>query len=606
MKRRKGLNTRYPGDFQQKLNILILRFIRYTYAMKVLLALLFSFLAQADEVQKIGAPKEVPNFAMIDHKGRFHELRRSHAKAVVLFFTANECPVARQSYSRLRKLNKTFASKGVDFWMIDSNSSDDRESIAKEAMQFNAGHIPILLDETQGVAELLKVNRTGTVVCIETKTWTIFYEGAIDDQVVEGAQKPEPTERYLQTALTQFLAGETISNPKTVARGCLITVENKGPVSYSAQVAPILESKCFGCHSPGNIGSFAMTSYKKVQGMADMIQEVMLAKRMPPWHADPHYGHFQNDASLTPEEAKILLRWVEQGAQRGEGEDPLTKAVAPTANWKLGEPDVIVALPKLQEIPATGILDYRHIKVKAPFDEDVWVKGVVAKPDNNKVVHHIIVRVREPGQKEDSPDDAFLIGWAPGSPEMFYPEGTGKFIKKGSTLDFEMHYTTSGKEETDQSKIGIYLRPDKPQMTYRTAAAYDFDFEISPGDPSEKTFATYSFKKDSMLFDISPHMHLRGSWMKLQALYPNGHHEVLLSVPNYDFNWQRNYRLKEPKRMPAGTWIICSGGFDNSKKNPHNPNPDATITWGDQSLDEMFIGFMGVAEIPSEPKLSSK
>jgi len=187
---------------------------------------------------------------------------------------------------------------------------------------------------------------------------------------------------------------------------------------------------------------------------------------------------------------------------------------------------------------------------------------------------------------------------------MFFPEGTGKFIKKGSTLDFEMHYTTSGKAETDQSRIGIYLLSEKPRMTLKTHAAYDLDFEIDPGEKSEKTFATYSFKKDSLLFDLSPHMHLRGSWMKMEALYPNGEREVLLSVPRYDFSWQRNYRLKEPKRMPAGTWILCSGAFDNSEKNPNNPNPHIPVTWGDQSFDEMFIGFMGVAEIPSETKLS--
>jgi hypothetical protein len=455
------------------------------------------------------------------------------------------------------------------------------------------------MDETQGVAAMLGVKRTGTVVAIETAKYRVIYQGAIDDQLVEGAQKPKAMEHYLRDALRQHFAGEAIAKNETTARGCLITF-GKEPVSYVKQVAPILEQKCFGCHSTGNIGPIKFADYEKVHGVADMIQEVVLARRMPPWHADRHYGKFVNDTSLSLEEARTLLRWIEQGAKKDTGEDPLKAAVAPSKEWVLGEPDKIISLPEVEKIPATGVLDYRHIKVKAPFEEDVWVKGVVAKPGNTRVVHHIIVRVREPGQKGDNPDDAFLIGWAPGAPEMYFPEGTGKFIKKGSVLDFEMHYTTSGREEEDQSSIGIYLHKEKPAMQFRTHAAYSLDFEIPPGVSSHTTVAKYVFERDSYLFDMSPHMHLRGSTMKFEALYPNGKRETLLSVPRYDFKWQHTYLLKEPKRMPKGTWIICTGSFDNSAGNPDNPNPKIPVYWGDQSFNEMFIGFMGVAAIPKE------
>lgn len=544
-------------------------------------------------------PREIPDFAMLDTRGRYYQLRRNDAKVVVLFFTANGCPVARQSVSKLRHLQAQFAEQGARIWMVNSNTSDDRKSIRKEAEEFGFGSIPVLLDETQGVASMLGVQRTGTAVCIETKGFTVVYQGAIDDQLVEGGQKPEPKENYLRDALAKFFAGETIANAKTTSRGCLITFA-KEPISYSKQVAPILAQKCFGCHSAGNIGPIKFASYEKVHGVADMIQEVVLARRMPPWHADRHDGAFVNDYSLTMEEARTLLRWIEQGADKGDGEDPLKAAVPPSTDWLLGKPDVIVSLPQVEKIPATGVLDYRHIKVKAPFEEDVWIKGVVAKPGNSRVVHHVIVRVREPGQEQDNPDDAFLIGWAPGAPEMFFPEGTGKFIKKGSILDFEMHYTTSGREEEDQSSIGLYLHKEKPSMQIKTHAAYSLDFEIPPGVSSHTTIAKYVFERDSYLYDLSPHMHLRGSSMKYEALYPNGKRETLLSVPRYDFKWQHSYRLKEPKRMPKGTWIICSGSFDNSARNPNNPNPNIPIYWGDQSFDEMFIGFMDVAAIPRE------
>jgi peroxiredoxin len=549
--------------------------------------------------------EETPDFALLDFRGKEFRLRRADAKVVVLFFTATGCPVAEQSFERLKALQKKYDRNGVRVCLVDSNTADDRAALEKQVQQFKLLTLPLLQDETQGVAEMLGVKRTATVVAIETEHWSVFYRGALDDKMVEGAQKPAATVNYLADALDAFLAGKKVAAAETSAHGCLISFD-KEPVNFAKQVAPIFEAKCFGCHSPGNIGSFAMTNYARVHAMSDMIQEVVLARRMPPWQPDRHFGKFANGTMLTLDEAKTLLRWIEQGASRGEGEDPLEKAVAPHEEWPLGKPDAIVALPDVEEVPATGILEYRHIKATVPFDEDVWLKGVVARPNNRRVVHHIIVRVREPGQKEDSQDDAFLLGWAPGSPDMFFPENTGKKIKKGSKLDFEMHYTVTGKPEKDQSRIGLYLLKEAPPLVLKTRAAYNFDFEIAPNEIASAAHATYVFKRDSMLYDLSPHMHLRGSWFKFEALYPNGKRETLLSVPRYDFNWQHNYRLKEPKRMPAGTWILCTGGFNNSPTNPYNPDPAIHVHWGDQSFDEMFIGFMGIAELPNEKSISSK
>jgi peroxiredoxin len=548
---------------------------------------------------------ETPDFALLDFRGREYRLRRTDAKAVVLFFTATGCPVAEQSFARLKALQKKYDREGIRLWLIDSNTADDRAALQKQAQEFRLTNLPLLQDETQGVAAMLGVKRTGTVIAIETRNWSVFYRGAIDDQMVEGAQKPQATVNYLADALDAFLANKKVEVAETNARGCIISFE-KAAINYATQVAPILESKCFGCHSPGNIGSFAMTNYARVKSMSDMIQETVLARRMPPWQPDRHHGKFANGTMLTIDQARTLLRWIEQGAQRGEGDDPLEKAVAHNTQWPLGEPDAVVSLPKFEEIAATGVFDYRHIKAKVPFEEDVWIKGVVARPGNRRVVHHIIVRVREPGKKEDDQDDAFLIGWAPGGADMFFPEGAGKRIKKGSMLDFEMHYTASGKPETDQSSIGLYVMNETPKMAFKTRGAYKLDLEIASNDASSPAHATYVFKNDALLYDLSPHMHLRGAWMKFEAFYPNGKRETLLNVPHYDFNWQHNYRLKEPKRMPAGTWILCTGAFNNSKTNPYNPDPAVTVNWGDQSFDEMFIGFMGIAELPKDRQVSAK
>ena len=568
----------------------------------LLIAFVFSLPLNAS---KRSNAEEVSDFAMLDSRGKEYRLRRTSARAVVLFFTASGCPVAEQSYEKLKALQKKFDAEGVQIWLVDSNTADDRRALRRIMERFKLTTLPLLQDETQGVAAMLNVKRTATAIAIGTKDWTIFYRGALDDQNVEGATKPAPTEKNLETALENFIAGKPVQVESTVARGCIINFE-KETIDYAKQVAPILESRCFTCHSSGNIGPFAMTNYARVKSMSDMIQEVVLARRMPPWQPDRLFGKFEHESNLTVPESRTLLRWIEQGAQRGEGPDPLEQAKAIHQDWPLGEPDTVVSLPNPESIPATGVFDYRHIKVKVPFEEDVWVKGVVARPDNKRVVHHIIVRVREPGQREDNPDDAFLIGWAPGSPDMFFPTNTGKRIKKGSLLDFEMHYTASGREETDQSRIALYLTKEKPQLVLKTHAAYNFDIDLPPNAESIDANSTYVFKNDSLLYDLSPHMHLRGAWFKFEALYPSGKKETLLNVPHYDFAWQHNYRLAEPKKMPAGTWILCTGGYNNSATNPYNPDPKVRVRWGDQSFDEMFIGFMGIAELPKEKTLSAK
>jgi len=337
--------------------------------------------------------------------------------------------------------------------------------------------------------------------------------------------------------------------------------------------------------------------------MADMMQEVLLARRMPPWDADPHYGKFSNDRSLTPAEKRLLLRWVEQGAPRGEGEDPLESFKAPANDWPLGQPDVIVALPTAQEIPATGVVDYRYVDVPSPFTNNVWVGAAVIKPGNLKSTHHVIVRVKYPKEgKTDTQDAEGLEGWSPGKSFQRFPEGTGKRLRAGAVLNFELHYNTTGKPETDLTEVGLYLLKEKPPLRYESRMAIQLDLNVPPGEGDVRSHAVSGFKRDTMLYALIPHMHTRGAWMKYEALYPDGRRETLLSVPRYDFNWQMEYRLAEPRRMPAGTWILCSGGFDNSTRNPHNPNATKRVRWGEQSFDEMFVGFMNVAELPAEKR----
>jgi hypothetical protein len=577
---------------------------------------------------------EVVNFSLLDYRGKYYELRRADARVVVLFFTSFGCPIARQSVPKLRALRNQFSASGVEFWLVNSSPQDDPDESALEALARGrgrglmpetaladpdalrseilkaiVGRMPILRDERQLVAQQLGVSRTCEVIAIDTKKLAIIYRGAVDDQFSEGAQKPKPTQKFLITALEEFLAGKPVTTPSAPVHGCRITFEIEPatlPISYSGQIAPLLQKHCVGCHSPGNIGPFAMSSYHKVKGWSAMIEEVLLDRRMPPWHADPHYGKFVNDRSLTAAEAHTLRRWIEQGSPRGEGEDPLTNAPPPAVAWQLGQPDFIVALPKPEEIPATGTLNYRYIDADFVMPQDAWLRAAVCRAGNARVVHHIIVRVRYPESYKDAPPEAFLFtSWVPGLAQNEFPAGTGMFLPKGTKFNFELHYTTNGEEQTDQSELGLYLAKEPAKRQLEVRASETREFELAPGDPDAQHFSMYCFKRDAILYSLSPHMHLRGSWFKFQLLHPDGRRETLLSVPQYDFNWQTSYRLAEPRRVPAGTWMLCTGGHDNSAKNPNNPDPAKRIRWGLQSWDEMFMGFMTVADAPAEPVAKS-
>ena len=555
----------------------------------------------ADETPRV-APVEISNFALIDQQGHLHELRRTEARVVVLFFTAIGCPVARQSAAKLNTLREKYAHRGVEVWLVNSSIGDDRAGIAREMKELKVPYLPVLKDETQGLARHLGVARTAEAIAITTKDWTVFYRGAFDDQAVEGAQKPEPTQRYLEAALEEHLAGKPVSVTRSVARGCAIMLDggegpDAAPVSYARDVVPILERKCVSCHSPGNIGSWSMNGHRKIKGMARMIEEVILTRRMPPWGADPAIGEFHNDASLSTEDAKVLLRWIHQGAPRGEGDDPMSAVLAkhgPTARWPLGEPDLVVRLPKPQEIPATGVLKYRYLQAAVGNPTDAWIGGVWVRPGNAKVVHHVIVRLKEPGQKDNTGRNEMLFAWAPGATQGHFPESSGKFLPANSTFVFEMHYTTNGAPQTDQTEVGLYLLKQKPAKRFESLWVTDQKFEIRPGDASATAMGMYGFTQPATLHSVTPHMHLRGRSMKFEILYPNGRREVVASVPQYDFNWQITYHFAQPKKIPAGAWAFVTGAFDNSARNPANPDPHAVVHWGQQSFDEMFLGWYNV------------
>ena len=560
------------------------------------------------------APPGASNFRLIDHHGKsrelFYYLTSTNTRAFVLIFTGNGCASVQQYIPALNAQRNYFASRGVKFWMIDSNLQDNRSNIVAEANAWNIS-MPILHDSAQVVARAYGANKTPEVVCVSKEDWTVFYRGSIDDRI--GAIATPSTQSYLSNALVNFLASQAVSPVQTAVKGCDISLAPRYESTWSQDIAPILQNKCFYCHSPGNIGPFAMTNHAVIQDSAGAIKEMVRAGHMPPWFADPHYGRFSNDRSLTVEETARLVQWIDDGAPRGTGPDPLETASTPVGYpfaWpeSLGTPDKVLSIP-VQNIPATGVVAYRYINVTTTFPNDVWLRAAVVKPGNTRVVHHVLAF--------DSPTsgglEGFFSSYVPGTDAVAFPPGTGKLLRSGQVLQFQMHYVTTGTAETDQTEIALYVAPSPPAYPLQTRSAFDVFFNIPANNPDYQRTAYHpasgTLATNIMLYEMSPHMHLRGSHFKYEVIYPDTTSEVLLSVPHYVFHWQTLYRLTTPKYLPKGSRIKCTAGWDNTEQNSHLMHeyhatdearflPGRNVGFGEQSYDEMFIGYLNYTEVP--------
>lgn len=556
----------------------------------------------------------VPDFRLLDTRGASHALgRQSDAQAIVLVaWDAKHADAAAQSITAA-ELARDFAKAGVRFFVIDPAARGDvvadaariapaptqNDALLKGAaallgnLGVKAGTeatlsdtVPVLRDPVQAVTRAVGFRGVFDAVLLNAKDRTVLYRGTLGPG--------------LREALTA-LAGGSLSAPLPSAEApatplALATV-NTTP-SYANEVGPILKEKCAVCHHGGGTAPFAFDAHAKIAKYADMIHEVLLTQQMPPWHADPAVGHFRNNRALSDTQLKTVLAWVEAGAPRGEGDDPLLAVGATQENgWPLGEPDVVLSMSEPYQLPAEGILEYHVIKVPSNFTEDTWIRGVSVKPGNPKVVHHALIFIEYPPElkarepRVNGGAAGYFAGFVPGAEPYFYPEGSAKYAPPGATFIFQIHYVTTGKPETDVTQLGLYLAKERPARRVETEAASNMTFQIPPQVRDFPVNASDRLGLDAELIGLSPHMHYRGSRFKYKAVLPDGTEEVLLSVPNFNFDWQTMYQFNERKSFPRGTRMICEGGFDNSVSNPANPDPNDTVRFGDQTFQEMFIGY---------------
>jgi len=396
-------------------------------------------------------------------------------------------------------------------------------------------------------------------------------------------------------------------------------------VTFNKNVAPILQKNCQECHRPGEIGPMSLLSYQEARPWAKAIKQAVATKKMPPWFADPQYGHFSNDRRLSDADIKTLEAWADAGAPEGEIKDK-PKPVDWVEGWNIGKPDYIVEMPVEYKVPAAGVIDYTYIIVPSGFTEDKWVQAAELRPSNRAVVHHANVSVRPPGSNtykdyalgvffipsktrtttsrgssaSSSVSDDYLVGYTPGKQAVNLNSNEARLIPAGSDFVFQMHYTPNGNVLNDRTKVGIIFAKHPPEKRVSRIVASDASFVIPPMDPDFHVNASITFATDAEIVSLKPHMHLRGKWMEVRVIYPTGEKETLLSVPKYDFSWQMDYIPIHPIVVPKGTRFEVSAGFDNSPNNRFNPDPKAAVRWGDQSFDEMMGNFF---EVAYDPKL---
>jgi peroxiredoxin len=546
--------------------------------------------------------QQISDFSLIDNHGKFHQVSRyADHDALVLFVYDKDSEVASDALSDFNREVERFAENNIAFFLLDSTGSDDKSAITAAASKAKV-NVPVLIDDTQLVAEELDVTRNAQVIVINPSNKAIVYNGSLNDRFTEGSSQRRARDHYLRDALEAVVGGNEIAVAAQPSNGEQITfaardMHAKG-IDYATEIVPIVESRCVKCHQDGGIAPFAMSSHQMLQGWSPMIRETLLTKRMPPAQIDPDFVHsFQDISYISTEETETLVHWIEAGSVNNSGSDPLAMTTHAAPEWELaaswGEPDMIIKIPA-QNIPATGVVDYRNLAIPLDNTEELWVKGVEFKPGDRQVLHHIIAFTYggDGINQFDVLNQGIGMGaYAPGNAPNVFPDTAGYPLRPDGGLLLQMHYTTSGKETVDASEIAIYLHDEKPAKTVFGGSASDLNISIPPNTGYHPMTASKKFPQDSYLTMLGPHMHYRGLEADFKLVYPDGTEEALLNVPNYQFNWQTTYDFVEPKFIPAGTELVFNAAFDNSDMNPFNPDPNAEISWGEQSWQEMFFGF---------------
>ncbi len=388
--------------------------------------------------------------------------------------------------------------------------------------------------------------------------------------------------------------------------------------TYTRNVAPILFKSCTGCHRPQGMAPMSLMTYQDVMAAAADIGDAVSTGYMPPWHSDSPHGQFANDRRLSDSEKKTIDSWLKAGAPEGSPKD-LPPAPVYTTEWSIGTPDVVLEMPKAYDVPAKGTIEYQYVEIPTNFTEDKWVKAIEILPGAREVVHHVIVYARPPAPPPGTPRQPSILAYredhlqpqappdpnkprrrlgpmiaaiAPGTDAQVFPEGTALRVAAGSVLTLQLHYTAHGHAMSDKSRVGFVFAKEEPAEEMVATAFTNDVFVLPAGSSNIAVPSEIGFKESAKIYAMVPHTHLRGKKWDYRLVYPDGKVESILSLPNYDFNWQTYYKFAKPLVIPPGAKIEATAWYDNSANNPSNPDPKVDVRWGDQTWEEMqFTAF---------------
>ena len=536
-----------------------------------------------------------------------HAVSPVATKARVTVFLSTQCPVSKVYIPRLNALEKHFKVSGVQFKGVFSNVQESQTEIWAFS-QSRHMNFACTKDADGHIAAKYGAAMTPQAF-VEDATGKILYQGRIDDNADTFLVRSHD----LADALSAVVAGRGIAHQKTVSFGCIIrrpaALIGSSQITYSHDVASILQRQCVTCHRAGEIGPMALNSYAQAAAWRGDIKRYTQSRRMPPWKADPGAGDFQDSRRLSNHEMATLVRWVDSGAPEGDPKE-LPAPVHYTEGWPLGQPDLVLQPDRAYHVEADGSDVYRCYVIPTDFDHDRYVGAVDVQPGNRAVVHHVIAFIdgsgasigkdgheKEPGYTSFggigfTPTGA-LGGWAPGMTPHYLPAGVATQVPAGARIVLQVHYHKDGKPEMDLSRIGLYFAKGPTDKTVHVIPMIH-GLEIPAGD-SHYTVTTTSAPSpvNYHLIAITPHMHWLGRKIKATATLPGGRQIPLISISDWDFNWQNTYLYKKPIALPQGTTITLTATYDNSARNLRNPNsPPKTVTWGEQTTDEMCIAFL--------------
>jgi peroxiredoxin len=562
------------------------------------------------------AEKPLGAISWQDIQGKTYDLSLVRQnKATVFFFSSTQCPIANIYTPRMVEIGKEFQSRGVQFFLVNSNREDTLPVLKQYAARRGFPY-PVVKDNGTQLADHLAAHRTPEAIILDSNA-VVRYRGAIDDN-----QKRERVARdYVRNALKAILADKPVPITRSLAFGCDIFRDHVEPkttaakYTYARDVAPILYQNCLSCHRTGEAAPFPLETYQQAKTWASAIKVYTARRAMPPWKAVEGYGDFHDARRLTEAQIATLAKWADSGAPAGDLSKAPKLPPPPKEGWTLGTPDMVLSANAPYTLGAEGNDDYRHFVLPVATDKDFYLRGIEFRPDNRAIVHHIIVFFDLSGKSVelDKADPApgysvndgtggigvpfdqsiWVAGWAPGNTPNLLPEGMAFKLPRGAKVVMQVHYHRNGQVEKDQTKIGFYLteenKVDKVVMTDMVINPW---LDIKPGLANQKVTARHTLRQDTEIIAVMPHMHMLGREMKIKAVLPDNSQVPMIYINDWDFNWQETYRYKKFLRLPKGTRLELTALYDNTEQNPRQPShPPKRVTWGEQTTDEMCIGF---------------